>query len=52
MIAPSILSADFAHLADKAGLEVAQVWTDPLGMFSVYYLVRAGTRTREAAAQS
>jgi dimethylhistidine N-methyltransferase len=43
--------ADFAHLADKAGLEVAQTWTDPLSMFSVYYLVRAGTKTREAAAQ-
>ncbi|HEY2624067.1 MAG TPA: L-histidine N(alpha)-methyltransferase [Dyella sp.] len=42
---------DFAHLADKAGLEVAQTWNDPLNMFSVHYLVRAGTRTREAVAQ-
>jgi dimethylhistidine N-methyltransferase len=36
--------ADFAALAAKAGLEVAQVWTDPLAMFAVYYLVRAGSR--------
>ncbi|WP_266182943.1 L-histidine N(alpha)-methyltransferase [Dyella humicola] len=43
--------ADFAHLADKAGLEVAQTWNDPLGMFGVHYLVRAGTRTREAVGQ-
>jgi dimethylhistidine N-methyltransferase len=38
--------ADFAALAAKAGLEVMQQWTDPLGMFAVYYLVRAGTKAR------
>lgn len=41
--------ADFAALAAKAGLEVAQGWMDPLGMFAVYYLVRAGSRVRDAA---
>jgi dimethylhistidine N-methyltransferase len=38
--------ADFAALAAKAGLEIAQAWTDPLGMFAVYYLVRTGTKAR------
>ncbi len=33
--------ADFATLAEKAGLAVLQVWTDPQRMFSVQYLVRA-----------
>ncbi|RDI97961.1 L-histidine N(alpha)-methyltransferase [Dyella solisilvae] len=33
---------DFAALASKAGLDVAHAWTDPSGMFAVYYLVRAG----------
>lgn len=35
---------DFATLAGKAGLDVAQSWTDPQNMFAVYYLVRAGAR--------
>ena len=34
---------DFAVLAHRAGLEVRNVWLDPEGMFSVQYLVRAGT---------
>jgi dimethylhistidine N-methyltransferase len=38
--------ADFAVLAAKAGLEVMQQWTDPLSMFAVYYLMRAGTKAR------
>jgi len=38
--------ADFAALADKAGLTVQQVWTDPQQMFSVQYLVRAGLPAR------
>ncbi|WP_114238190.1 L-histidine N(alpha)-methyltransferase [Dyella sp. C9] len=40
--------ADFAALAGKAGLEVIRAWTDPQGMFAVYYLMRAGTRARLA----
>ncbi|OOG61280.1 L-histidine N(alpha)-methyltransferase [Rhodanobacter sp. B04] len=36
--------ADFAALAARAGLAVQQVWTDPEKMFSLQYLVRAGTR--------
>jgi dimethylhistidine N-methyltransferase len=40
--------ADFAALAARAGLEIMQEWTDPLGMFAVYYLVRAGTKQRAA----
>lgn len=35
---------DFAALAAKAGLEIAQYWTDQGNMFAVYYLVRSGTR--------
>jgi dimethylhistidine N-methyltransferase len=35
---------DFAALADKAGLAVQRVWTDPQRMFSVQYLVRAAMR--------
>jgi len=35
---------DFAALASKAGLSVTHGWTDPDGMFAVYYLVRAGAR--------
>jgi uncharacterized SAM-dependent methyltransferase len=35
---------DFAALAGKAGLAIAHEWTDPQGMFAVYYLVRAGAR--------
>ncbi|MDR3445924.1 MULTISPECIES: L-histidine N(alpha)-methyltransferase [Dyella] len=35
---------DFAVLAAKAGLAIAQGWTDPQGMFAVYYLVRATAR--------
>lgn len=34
---------DFAALAARAGLAVQRVWTDPQRMFSVQYLVRAGT---------
>ncbi len=34
---------DFAALAEKAGLAVRQVWTDPRRMFSVQYLVRAAS---------
>lgn len=34
---------DFAALAAKAGLEVLRVWTDAERMFSVQYLVRAGS---------
>ena len=34
---------EFAALADKAGLAVMRVWTDPQQMFSVQYLVRAST---------
>lgn len=37
---------DFAALAAKAGLEVLRVWTDPARMFSVQYLVRAGSVAR------
>lgn len=37
---------DFAALAAKAGLEVLRVWTDPAHMFSVQYLVRAGSVAR------
>ncbi|MET3651332.1 L-histidine N(alpha)-methyltransferase [Dyella japonica] len=33
---------DFAALAGKAGLAVTHEWTDPQGMFAVYYLMRAG----------
>jgi uncharacterized SAM-dependent methyltransferase len=32
---------EFAALAEKAGLAVMRVWTDPQQMFSVQYLVRA-----------
>ena len=35
---------DFAALAEKAGLAVQRVWTDPQRMFSVQYLVRAAMR--------
>lgn len=35
--------ADFAGMAAKAGLEVAQVWFDPDVLFSVQYLVRKGS---------
>lgn len=38
--------ADFAALAQKAGLEVMRVWLDPQQMFSVQYLVRAGSVAR------
>ncbi|WNL47483.1 L-histidine N(alpha)-methyltransferase [Dyella sp. BiH032] len=31
---------DFAAMAGKAGLEVARVWLDPEGLFSLQYLVR------------
>jgi dimethylhistidine N-methyltransferase len=34
---------DFASLAARAGLVVRRVWLDPHQMFSVQYLVRAGT---------
>jgi len=37
---------DFAALAGKAGLEVLRVWLDPECMFSVQYLVRAGSVAR------
>ena len=37
---------DFAALAAKAGLEVLRVWLDPQQMFSVQYLVRAGSVAR------
>ena len=37
--------ADFAALAEKAGLAVLRVWTDPQQMFSVQYLVRASLAT-------
>lgn len=37
---------DFATLAAKAGLEVLRVWLDPQRMFSVQYLVRAGSVAR------
>ena len=37
---------DFAALAGKAGLEVLRVWLDPERMFSVQYLVRAGSVAR------
>lgn len=37
---------DFATLASKAGLEVLRVWLDPERMFSVQYLVRAGSVAR------
>ena len=33
--------ADFAALGARAGLKVAQVWTDPEQLFSLQYLVRA-----------
>jgi len=35
--------AEFSALAEKAGLVVLRVWTDPQRMFSVQYLVRAST---------
>jgi dimethylhistidine N-methyltransferase len=34
---------DFAALAARAGLEVRRVWLDPQALFSVQYLVRAGS---------
>jgi len=34
---------EFAALAGKAGLDVLRVWLDPEQMFSVQYLVRAGS---------
>ena len=34
---------EFAALAGKAGLAVERVWLDAQRMFSVQYLVRAGT---------
>jgi len=37
---------EFAALAARAGLTVLQVWTDPAGMFSVQYLVRASVMSR------
>jgi len=37
---------DFAALAARAGLAVQHAWTDPARMFSVQYLVRAGTVAR------
>ncbi|WP_325051448.1 L-histidine N(alpha)-methyltransferase [Rhodanobacter thiooxydans] len=37
---------DFAALAARAGLAVQRVWTDSQRMFSVQYLVRAGTLAR------
>lgn len=37
---------EFAALASRAGLEVLRVWTDPEQMFSVQYLVRAGSIAR------
>ncbi|HET6805555.1 MAG TPA: L-histidine N(alpha)-methyltransferase [Frateuria sp.] len=37
---------EFAALAAKAGLEVLRVWLDPERMFSVQYLVRAGSVAR------
>ena len=37
---------DFAALAEKAGLVVLQVWTDPQQMFSLQYLVRASVVAR------
>ncbi|MCX7513875.1 L-histidine N(alpha)-methyltransferase [Frateuria hangzhouensis] len=37
---------DFAALAGKAGLDVLRVWLDPRQMFSVQYLVRAGSVAR------
>lgn len=37
---------DFAALAARAGLAVLRVWLDPQQMFSVQYLVRAGTAAR------
>ncbi|HUW53958.1 MAG TPA: L-histidine N(alpha)-methyltransferase [Rhodanobacter sp.] len=37
---------DFAALAARAGLAVQHAWTDPGRMFSVQYLVRAGTVAR------
>jgi len=37
---------DFAAVAGKAGLEVLRVWVDPERMFSVQYLVRAGSVAR------
>ncbi|WP_430390735.1 L-histidine N(alpha)-methyltransferase [Dyella sp. 20L07] len=39
-------AADFAALANKAGLEVVRSWTDPEAMFAVYYLMRTGTKAR------
>ncbi len=38
--------AEFAALADRAGLMVQRVWTDPQQMFSVQYLVRAVVSAR------
>ena len=40
--------ADFAALAEKAGLAVQRVWTDPQQMFSVQYLARASADHRQA----
>ncbi|MDE2154687.1 MAG: L-histidine N(alpha)-methyltransferase [Xanthomonadaceae bacterium] len=37
---------EFAALAARAGLAVLQAWTDPAGMFSVQYLVRASVVSR------
>jgi dimethylhistidine N-methyltransferase len=37
---------EFAGLAARAGLEVVRVWTDAEQMFSVQYLVRAGSVAR------
>ncbi|UGB38860.1 L-histidine N(alpha)-methyltransferase [Frateuria soli] len=37
---------DFDVLAGKAGLEVLRVWLDPEHMFSLQYLVRAGSVAR------
>ena len=38
--------ADFAALAERAGLAVTRVWTDPQELFSVQYLVRASRVAR------
>lgn len=34
----------FAELAGKAGLEVAETWTDPAGLFGVLYLTSGASR--------
>jgi hypothetical protein len=34
----------FAELAGKAGLEVAETWTDPADLFGVLYLTSGPTR--------